>query len=81
MLHQFPAEIALKTISNLPLHSLYSTSLVSREWNALIATNEHTVYRNAAILHRFIDKDQLISGADSIITDWKAYCSLAFRVG
>lgn len=79
MLHQLPAEIALHAISYLPLHSLYSTALVSRDWNALIAANEPTVYRNAATLHRFIDEDQLRAG--SILMDWKAYCPLAFRVG
>ncbi|KAF8547134.1 hypothetical protein OG21DRAFT_1527362 [Imleria badia] len=72
MLHQLPAEIALHTISYLPLYSLYSTTLVSRSWNALIATNEPTVYRNAAILHRFIDEDQLRAG--SIPNNWKGYC-------
>ncbi|KAG8219252.1 hypothetical protein J3R82DRAFT_91 [Butyriboletus roseoflavus] len=72
MLHQLPPEVALHTISYLPLHSLYSTTLISRDWNALIATNEPTVYRNAAILHRFIDEDQL--GAGSIPINWKAYC-------
>ena len=81
MLHLFPAEIALHMISYLPLQSLCSTALTSREWNALITTNEPTVYRNAAILHRFIDENQLTTGADSIITDWKAYCTLAFCVG
>lgn len=78
MLYQFPAEIALQTISYLPLHSLHSITLVSRDWNALIAINEPTVYRNAAILHRFIDEDQF--GAGSIPIDWKAYCLPAFCV-
>lgn len=78
MLHQLPTEIALHTVSYLPLHSLYSITLVSRDWNALIAINEPTVYRNIAILHRFIDEDQLRAG--SIPIDWKAYCLLAFRV-
>ncbi|KAG9308958.1 hypothetical protein JVU11DRAFT_11260 [Chiua virens] len=72
MLHKLPAEIALHTISYLPLHSLYSTTLVSRDWNALITTNEPTVYRNAAIVHRFIDEDQLHAGFIPI--DWKTYC-------
>ncbi|KAF8131488.1 hypothetical protein EV363DRAFT_1165258 [Boletus edulis] len=72
MLHQLCAEIALHTISYLPLYSLYSAALVSRDWNALIAVNETTVYRNAAILHRFIVEDQLHAG--SIPDSWKAYC-------
>ena len=76
MLHQLPAEIALQIISSLPLYSLYSTTLVSRDWNALMTINEPSVYRNAALLHRFIDGDQLASGADSIAIDWKAYCPL-----
>jgi hypothetical protein len=80
MLHQLPAEIALHTISYLPLCSLYSTTLVSRDWNALIAINEPIVYRNAATLHRFMDEeDQLRAG--SIPDNWKAYCPPASRVG
>lgn len=79
MLHQLPAEVALHTLSYLPLHSLYSTTLVSRDWHALITINEPTVYRNAAILHRFIDEIQLRAG--SIPDGWMAYCPLAFRVG
>lgn len=79
MLHQLPAEIALHAISYLPLYSLYSATLVSRDWNALIAINEPTVYRNAAILHRFIDEDHLRAGL--VPNNWKAYCPPAFRVG
>lgn len=79
MLHLLPAEIALQTISYLPLHSLYSITLVSRDWNALIAINEPNVYRNAAILHRFVEEDPF--GAGSIPVDWKAYCPLTSRVG
>lgn len=78
MLHRLPAEIALQTISYLPLHSLHSITLVSRDWNALIAINEPTVYRNAAILHRFIEEDQF--GAGSIPINWMTYCPLAFCV-
>lgn len=79
MLHQLPTEIALHAISYLPLYSLYSTTLVSHNWNALVAINEPTVYRNAAILHRFIDEDKVRAG--SIPDDWKAYCPPTFRVG
>ncbi|KAN0100079.1 hypothetical protein V8E55_000063 [Tylopilus felleus] len=72
MLHQLPAEIALQAISYLPLCSLYSTTLVSRDWNALIAINEQSVYRNAAMLHRFVHEDQLRAG--STPNCWKTYC-------
>ncbi|KAH7926868.1 hypothetical protein BV22DRAFT_1111448 [Leucogyrophana mollusca] len=54
MLHQLPTEIALHTASYLPLYSLCKVTLVCRQWNELITTNESSVYRNAALLHRFV---------------------------
>ncbi|KIJ13815.1 hypothetical protein PAXINDRAFT_80194 [Paxillus involutus ATCC 200175] len=79
MLQLLPPEIALDTLSYLPLQSLYSSALVSRNWNALIAINEATVYRNAALLHRFVPEGDL--RADSVSPNpkftrinWKSYC-------
>jgi hypothetical protein len=75
MLHQLPTEIALHIASHLPLQSLYRVSLVSRDWNSLVANNEQTVYRNAAILHRFVvltDLEAQIPDRKQI--DWAEFC-------
>lgn len=79
MLRLLPIEIALHIVSYLPLQSLYQVSLVSTEWHSLIADNEQTIYRNAAILHRFAHDDDaadLEAGSSSQIhnRDWTQFC-------
>ncbi|KAF9225167.1 hypothetical protein BS17DRAFT_730398 [Gyrodon lividus] len=85
MLHHLPAEIALDIASYLPLQSLYSSVLVSRHWNSLIAINETTVYKNAALLHQFIAEGEL--QADSVSSNpqltrinWKSYCQRQLEI-
>ncbi|KIK94387.1 hypothetical protein PAXRUDRAFT_828041 [Paxillus rubicundulus Ve08.2h10] len=85
MLQLLPPEIALDTISYLLLPSLYSTALVSSNWNALIAINEATVYRNAALLHRFVTEGDLHADSTSLNPkfrriNWKAYCQRQFEI-
>ncbi|KIJ66601.1 hypothetical protein HYDPIDRAFT_166773 [Hydnomerulius pinastri MD-312] len=85
MLHLLPAEIALDAISYLPLQSLHNCASVSRDWNALITINETTVYRNAALLHRFVFEDKLETDSTSQnpnITgiDWKSYCQRQLQI-
>ena len=72
MLQLLPTEIALHIASYLPLQSLCQVSLVCTEWHSLIADNQRTVYRNAAILHRFVHDDDL--GADGRHRDWMQFC-------
>ncbi|KAG6330160.1 hypothetical protein ID866_8928, partial [Astraeus odoratus] len=76
MLHLLPAEIAVQTVAYLPLQSLHNVSLVSHGWHDLIIVNENTVYRNAAILHRFARGAQLLpcSDQDFPVADWKSFC-------
>ncbi|KAF9237080.1 hypothetical protein BU15DRAFT_12876, partial [Melanogaster broomeanus] len=85
MLHLLPAEIAVDIISSLPLPSLYSSTLVSRYWNALITINEVTVYRNAALLHRFVAEDELQADSSSwnpkfTHINWKSYCQRELEI-
>jgi hypothetical protein len=78
MLHLLPAEIAIEIASYLPLQSLHQAALVSREWHGLIADNEQTIYRNAAILHRFLLHVDLEAESSSQTPDkrrdWKQLC-------
>ncbi|OAX35083.1 hypothetical protein K503DRAFT_773852 [Rhizopogon vinicolor AM-OR11-026] len=78
MLHLLLTEIAIHVASYLPLQSLHQASLVSREWHSLIADNEQTLYRNAAILHRFVLHADLEAESSSQTSDkkrdWKQLC-------
>ncbi|OJA19664.1 hypothetical protein AZE42_02828, partial [Rhizopogon vesiculosus] len=78
MLHLLLTEMAIHIASYLPLQSLYQASLVSREWHSLIADNEQTLYRNAAILHRFVLHADLEAESSSQTSDkkrdWKQLC-------
>ncbi|KAH7926821.1 hypothetical protein BV22DRAFT_1062053 [Leucogyrophana mollusca] len=75
MLHQFPTEVALQTASYLPLYSLCNVALVCRQWNELITTNEPSVYRNAALLHRFLAPAELASQKPKLKGhEWRLFC-------
>ncbi|KAG1726149.1 hypothetical protein EDB19DRAFT_1753265 [Suillus lakei] len=85
MLHDLPAEIALYIASYLPLQSLRNVSLVSREWHGLITDNIQAVYRNAAILHRFVlpadlQADSSGQKPDKKRTDWSQFCQRRLQI-
>ncbi|KAG1842276.1 hypothetical protein DFJ58DRAFT_666062 [Suillus subalutaceus] len=79
MLHELPTEIALYIASYLTLQSLRNVSLVSRKWHSIITDNAQAVYRNAAILHRFIlyadlQADSSGQTSDTKQIDWSQFC-------
>jgi hypothetical protein len=85
MLHLLPTETALHIASYLPLQSLHRVLLVSKEWHSLIVLNDQTVYRNAAILHRFVLQADLEAGTSSHMPDrqqidWTQFCSCSALV-
>lgn len=83
MLHSLPVEIALQVVSYLPIQTLHRIAQVSRAWHDLIAVNECTVYRNAAILHRLVQDencDDSTSQASHQATNWKSFCSREFQI-
>ncbi|KAH7926823.1 hypothetical protein BV22DRAFT_1086128 [Leucogyrophana mollusca] len=75
MLHQLPTEIAVHAASYLPLYSLCKATLVCRQWNELITTNESIVYRNAALLHRFLAPAELAFQKPKLKGhEWRLFC-------
>ncbi|KAI6104530.1 hypothetical protein EDD16DRAFT_1714699 [Pisolithus croceorrhizus] len=83
MLHLLPVEIALQVVSYLPIQTLHQLVQVSRAWHDLIAVNESTVYRNAAILHRLVQDencDNLVSQASRLEINWKSFCRREFQI-
>ncbi|KAG0706677.1 hypothetical protein DFH29DRAFT_137501 [Suillus ampliporus] len=85
MLHELPTEIALYITSYLPLQSLRNVSLVCREWHSLIADNVQAVYRNAAILHRFVFHTDIKAESydqkpDTKNRDWAQFCQRRLQI-
>ena len=73
MLHLLPTETVIHIVSHLPLQSLHQVLLVSREWHGLLIENAQTVYRNAAILRRFVFPADL-EAESSYNRDWIQFC-------
>ncbi|KAG2364836.1 hypothetical protein BDR07DRAFT_1482157 [Suillus spraguei] len=85
MLHELPTEIALYIASYLSIQSLRNLSLVSIKWNSLITDNAQTVYRNAAISHRFVlhadlQADSSDRNPDTKKTDWLKLCQRQLQI-
>ncbi|EGN92333.1 hypothetical protein SERLA73DRAFT_117516 [Serpula lacrymans var. lacrymans S7.3] len=89
MLHLLPTEIALESLSYLPLHSLCIVPQVSRQWHDIFAANESSIYHKAAVLHHFAPS-AVTSLSDSIksypersligVKNWKAFCQKRWQV-
>ncbi|KZT05451.1 uncharacterized protein LAESUDRAFT_743961 [Laetiporus sulphureus 93-53] len=78
-----PVELLLNIVQYLPLQAIYQLRLVSKFWSSLIAENESTVYRRAAVMHNYASStdstpsDVSISNTDYPFDragDWKSYC-------
>ncbi|KAH9917540.1 uncharacterized protein B0H18DRAFT_913396 [Fomitopsis serialis] len=86
LLEDLPIELLLTIISNLPLQSLHRFCRVSKFANHIISSNEALVYRQTALLHRYVDRADTIDPprTDSRnptyplvnTTSWKQYCQL-----
>ena len=84
MLHRLPPELALESLSHLTVQHLEPLFLVSSHWKAFFFANESSVYRNAAVVHRFVPyPDITLSDAIALypessmvgVCDWKAFCT------
>ncbi|KAF8272817.1 hypothetical protein EI94DRAFT_161052 [Lactarius quietus] len=83
MLHVLPTELTLHVLSHLPLPSLLSLPVLSRQWFDLFAANESEIFHHAAILHEYI-KPETILLEDALAvntgkpwagsTSWKDFC-------
>jgi F-box-like len=84
MLDILPVEKVLEILEYLPVQTLHSLLLVSRDWEIFIQENETSIYRKAALLHGFLPSSDFTSVSDlgSIfpartlagVHDWKGFC-------
>jgi len=89
MLHVLPTELTLHVLSHLPLPSLLSLPVLSRQWFDLFAANESEIFHHAAILHEYI-KPEIMSLGDALSvnagrpwagsTSWKDFCHRSFQL-
>ncbi|KAH9059604.1 hypothetical protein EDB87DRAFT_769868 [Lactarius vividus] len=89
MLHILPAEVTLSVLSHLPIPSLLSLPVLSRQWFNFVTTNQSTIFRSAALLHEYIQPETLsIEDALSVntgrpwagSTSWKDFCYRSFQL-
>jgi len=83
MLHVLPPELTLTVLSYLPIPSLLSLPLLSRQWLDFFFTNQSAIFRRAALLHEYIQAETLLlEDALSVntgrpwagSTSWKDFC-------
>src|SRR6266702_1975453 len=84
MLHVLPIEVTLSVLSHLPIPSLLSLPVLSRQWLGFFASNQSAIFRNAALLHEYIQPGTLfLEDALSVntgrpwagSTSWKDFCN------
>src|SRR6266702_75911 len=85
MLHVLPTEVTLSVLSHLPIPSLLSLRLLSRQWLHFFTTNQSAIFHRAALLHEYIQPETL-SLEDALSmntgqpragsTSWKDFCKL-----
>jgi hypothetical protein len=83
MLQHLPVELALESLTYLTVQHLTSLQAVSKNWKAFLASNECTIYRNAAALHGFVPSSKItLTCANSLypersmlgVDDWNTFC-------
>lgn len=86
---RLPAELVLESLSYLSLQQLCPLLLVSSRWGAFISANKSVIYRNAAVLHRFMPSpDTTLANAIALypeqsmvgVSDWKTFCKRRFQI-
>lgn len=85
MLSALPAELALHTISFIPLTCIPLLRLVHSEWKIFVDTHKNSIYRSAAILHLLVPdnasledvkRGQFLPWLD-VVVDWETLCKLS----
>ncbi|KAH9026261.1 hypothetical protein EDB83DRAFT_2425556 [Lactarius deliciosus] len=59
MLHVLLTEVTLNVLSHLPIPSLLSLPVLSRQWLHFFTTNQSEIFHNAALLHEYIKPETL----------------------
>ncbi len=83
MLRVLPTEVTLGVLSHLPIPSLLSLPVLSRQWLDFFATNQSAIFHSAALLHEYIQPETLLL-EDALSentgrpwagsTSWKDFC-------
>ncbi len=83
MLYVLPTEVMLSVLSYLPIPSLRSLLVLSRQWFDFFITNQSAIFHSAALLHGYIQPGTLsLEDALSVnmgrpwagSTSWKDFC-------
>ena len=83
MLQLLPTELTLNVLSHLPIPTLLSLPVLSRQWFHFFATNESEIYRHSTIAQQYIKPETvLLEDALSMnrgrpwagSTSWKDFC-------
>lgn len=83
MLQLLPTELTLNVLSHLPIQTLLSLPVLSRQWFHFFATNESEIYRHSAIAQEYIKPEtMLLEDALSVnrgrpwagSISWKDFC-------
>ena len=84
-LETVPVELLLQIIRYLPLQSLHRFARTSKFFKRIIAENEVLVYRQAAVLHGYVDNVANVDPPNAQTknptypfahaTSWKQYCA------
>ncbi|KAH9026255.1 hypothetical protein EDB83DRAFT_2678809 [Lactarius deliciosus] len=89
MLYILPTEVTLNVLSHLPIPSLLSLPVLSRQWLDFFTKNQSTIFRSAALLHEYIQPETLsLEDALSVNTgrpwagsmSWKDFCHRSFQL-
>ncbi|KAH9000892.1 hypothetical protein EDB86DRAFT_471879 [Lactarius hatsudake] len=89
MLHVLPTEVTLNVLSHLPIPSLLSLPVLSRQWLDFFTTNQSAIFHSAAFLHEYIQPETLsLEDALSVntgrpwagSTSWKDFCYRSFQL-
>ncbi|KAH9038547.1 hypothetical protein EDB85DRAFT_2189366 [Lactarius pseudohatsudake] len=89
MLHVLPTEVTLNVLSHLPIPSLLSLPVLSRQWLNFFTTNQSAIFHSAALLHEYVQPETLsLEDALSVntgkpwagSTSWKDFCYRSFQL-
>jgi hypothetical protein len=90
MLQFLPPEGILEILSYLPVQTLRTLQLISRDWEIFIKTNQASIYKKASLLHGFLPSSDFASVSDlqSIyptrsltgVDNWRDFCHRRFSI-
>ncbi|KAH9174787.1 hypothetical protein EDB89DRAFT_471990 [Lactarius sanguifluus] len=86
MLYGLPVEVTLNVLSHLPIPSLLSLPILSRQWLNFFTANQSVIFHGAALYHEYIQpgarfpEDALSVNTGRPSTSWKDFCCRSFQL-